>query len=193
MASEITGNSNVWSTTCSGWHQSNIKALHYLAFSEGNHQWLVDSPHKGPVMWIVLSCHDVMMDPHHSHFPNKNLHHIDGLVQDCSNSSALAMELLQSCTKLSIYSAMYLCISGLSELFFFIWQHHMSHWVKSDIFGIIKSTQYTGDDFMFLCGVVHRWHRHRPQILVYAINFEQLFRFLSFLARLLALTCRLPD
>ena len=26
------------------------------------------------------------------------LEHIDGLVQDCSNSSALAMELLQSCT-----------------------------------------------------------------------------------------------
>ena len=25
--------------------------------------------------------------------------YIDGLVQDCSNSSALAMELLQSCTK----------------------------------------------------------------------------------------------
>ena len=25
--------------------------------------------------------------------------HIDGLVKDCSNSSALAMELLQSCTK----------------------------------------------------------------------------------------------
>ena len=27
--------------------------------------------------------------------------HIDGLVHDCSNSSALAMELLQSCTKQS--------------------------------------------------------------------------------------------
>ena len=27
---------------------------------------------------------------------------IDGLVQDCSNSSALAMELLQSCSKESI-------------------------------------------------------------------------------------------
>ena len=26
-------------------------------------------------------------------------HHVDGLVQDCSNSSVLAMELLQSCTK----------------------------------------------------------------------------------------------
>ena len=28
--------------------------------------------------------------------------YIDGLVQDCSNSSALAMELLQSCIKPSI-------------------------------------------------------------------------------------------
>ena len=28
--------------------------------------------------------------------------HVDGLVQDCSNSSALAMELLQSCTKPSM-------------------------------------------------------------------------------------------
>ena len=30
-------------------------------------------------------------------------HHIDGLEQDCSNSSALAMEILQSCTKASIW------------------------------------------------------------------------------------------
>ena len=29
--------------------------------------------------------------------------HVDGSVQDCGNSSALAMELLQSCTKQSIY------------------------------------------------------------------------------------------
>ena len=29
--------------------------------------------------------------------------HIDGLVQDCSNSSVLAVDLLQSCTKLSIW------------------------------------------------------------------------------------------
>ena len=28
-----------------------------------------------------------------------SLHKTDGLVQDCSNSSALALELLQSCTK----------------------------------------------------------------------------------------------
>ena len=31
--------------------------------------------------------------------------HVDGLVQDCSNSSALAMELLQSCTKPLMYSS----------------------------------------------------------------------------------------
>ena len=31
-------------------------------------------------------------------------HSMDGLVQDCNNSSALAMELLQSCTKPSVYS-----------------------------------------------------------------------------------------
>ena len=29
--------------------------------------------------------------------------HFDGLVQDCSNSSALAVELMQSCTKPSVY------------------------------------------------------------------------------------------
>ena len=33
--------------------------------------------------------------------------HFDGLAQDCSNSNALAMELLQSCTKTSAYSFIY--------------------------------------------------------------------------------------
>ena len=32
--------------------------------------------------------------------------YIDGLAQDCSNSSALAMELLQSCTKSSTWTIM---------------------------------------------------------------------------------------
>ena len=61
---------------------------------------------------------------------------------------------------------------------------------------IIKSPQYTGGDFMFLYRFVHRRRRRRrrrPQILVHAITFEQLLGFLSFLAQLLALTCRLPD
>ena len=58
-------------------------------------------------------------------------------------------------------------------------------------FKIIKSPQYTGGDFMFLYRFVRR--RRRPQILVHAITFEQLFGFLSFLAWLLALTYRLTD
>ena len=40
-------------------------------------------------------------------FPWQLFLYIDGLMQDCSNSSALAMELLLSCTKLSIYSMSY--------------------------------------------------------------------------------------
>ena len=64
---------------------------------------------------------------------------------------------------------------------------------------LIKSPQYTGGDFMFLYRFVRRHRRRRrrrrrrPQIFVHAITFEQLFGFLSFLAQLLALTCRLPD
>ena len=35
-------------------------------------------------------------------FKKKAEDHIDGLAQDCSNSSPLGMELLLSCTKLSV-------------------------------------------------------------------------------------------
>ena len=38
-----------------------------------------------------MSCHITVVDD------------IDGLVQDCSNSTANALELMQSCTKPSIY------------------------------------------------------------------------------------------
>ena len=62
---------------------------------------------------------------------------------------------------------------------------------------IFKSPRYTGGDFMFLYRFVRRRrcrsrrrHRRRPRILVHTITFEQLFGFLSFLARLL--TYRLP-
>ena len=60
---------------------------------------------------------------------------------------------------------------------------------------LIKSPRYTGGDFMFLYRFVRRHCRRRcrPQILLHTITFEQLFWFLSFLARLLALTCRLLD
>ena len=40
---------------------------------------------------------------HKVSIPTAYIHHIDGWAQDCSNSSALAMELLQSCAKPSMY------------------------------------------------------------------------------------------
>ena len=66
-------------------------------------------------------------------------------------------------------------------------------WYGSTTGNFIKSPQYTGGDFMFLYRFIRRRRRRRPQILVHAITFEQLFGFLSFLAQLLALTYRLPD
>ena len=49
---------------------------------------------------------------------------------------------------------------------------------------------------MFLYRFIRRGHsrrRCRPQTFVHTITFEQLFRFLSFFAQMLALTYRLPD
>ena len=63
MASQITCISNVYPTVCSGIEQ--IKHLNFtsLTFVLGIHQWLVNSPHKGPVMrkcfpLMASSCYD---------------------------------------------------------------------------------------------------------------------------------------
>ena len=51
-----------------------------------------------------------MSTRHLNHFQQ----HFDGLVQDCSNSIANALELLQPCTKPSIYQTLsQLCVSPL--------------------------------------------------------------------------------
>ena len=69
-----------------------------------------------------------------------------------------------------------------------------SHFLNQFWLIIIKSPRYTGGDFMFLyLFVPRRRSRRRPQILVQAITFQQLFGFLSFLAGLLTLTYKLTD
>ena len=87
-----------------------------------------------------------------------------------------------------------------SQIFKVMWQISRSHRpkklvkrVKLRVFGhflenawgkglnpdhLIKSSRYTGGDFIYLYRFVRR--RRRPQILVHAITFEQLLRFLSF-------------
>ena len=74
MASQITINLTVCSKVCYAKINENIKA-------HATDQRPVDTPH----------CRYFQHCGKHSHaIP----HHVDGLVQDCSNSSALAMELL---------------------------------------------------------------------------------------------------
>ena len=51
------------------------------------------------LLWNAHNIHSL----HTTELANKG--HIDGLVQDCSNSSALAMALLQSCIKPLTYKA----------------------------------------------------------------------------------------
>ena len=52
----------------------------------------------------VIKCDLPLENSHYQEVAISVRKHIDALVQDCSNSSALAMELLQSCTKPSTYS-----------------------------------------------------------------------------------------
>ena len=54
MASQIMGISIVCSTFCSGADQRKYQSFTSLAFVRGIHQWLVDSPHKGPVAWKIF-------------------------------------------------------------------------------------------------------------------------------------------
>ena len=60
MASQIT-NSTVCSVVCLGIYQRKQQSLCYWPFVRGIHQWLVDSPHKGPVTRKESQCHDVIM------------------------------------------------------------------------------------------------------------------------------------
>ena len=72
---------------------------------------------------------------------------IDGLVQDCSNSSALAMELLQCCTKPSIYTS-----------------HHMKH-VHSFTFALFccsyKTIFYIENLELLWYQLCHHWWNRR--------------------------------
>ena len=68
------------------------------------------------------SCQIYPNGPVPSMKPEQNGGHFNGLVQDCSNSSALAMELLQSCTKPSILQITFSVA--------FLWKQFLSVWFK---------------------------------------------------------------
>ena len=70
-------------------------------------------------------------------------HHIDGLVQERRNSSALAMGLLLSCTKPSIYTRLQLPYDCCTNMFPFRYGSYHSH-VESLRTGVSALTQTIG-------------------------------------------------
>ena len=61
MASQITGDSIVCSTVCSGAEQGKRQSFASLAFVRWIHPSPVDSPHKGPVTRKIFPFDDVIM------------------------------------------------------------------------------------------------------------------------------------
>ena len=61
IASHITSISSVCSAICSGTHQRKHQSSAWLSFMRGVQWWLVDSPHKGPVIWEMFPFDDVIM------------------------------------------------------------------------------------------------------------------------------------
>ena len=61
IVSQITSVSIVYSIVCSGADQRKHQSSALLAFVQGIHRWLVNSPHKWPVMWKMFPFDDVIM------------------------------------------------------------------------------------------------------------------------------------
>ena len=61
MMPQITSLTNVYSTDYSGVNQRKHQSSVSLAFVRGIHQWLMNSPHKGPVTWNMFPFDDIIM------------------------------------------------------------------------------------------------------------------------------------
>ena len=113
IASQITSLTIVYLIVYSNADQWKDQSSASLAFVRWIHRGPVNSPHKWPVTRKIFPFDDVIM---YAQLAGENWmtydithKHTDGLVQDCSNSSALAVELLQSYTKPSIYTYTFIC------------------------------------------------------------------------------------
>ena len=61
MASQFTSPTIVYATVYSATYQRKLRSSMPLAFVRGIHQWLVNSPHKGPVTRTMFPFYDVIM------------------------------------------------------------------------------------------------------------------------------------
>ena len=87
MASQITGDSIVYSTVYSGADQRKHQSSAPLAFVMGIHRWPVNSPHKGPVTRKMLPFDDVIIWDQM------------GLFMDMENPSTSAAQLREALLK----------------------------------------------------------------------------------------------
>ena len=117
MGSQITSLTIVYSIVHSGVDQRKHQSSTSLAFVRGIHRWPMNSPHKWPVTWKMIPFDEVIMNwPCHTGppcaviTPRKPMtltivvfRLYRWLSERLQQSIANAVELLQSCTKPSIY------------------------------------------------------------------------------------------
>ena len=141
-ASQMIGNLTVCSTACSGHNQVEHQSSALVALNEGNPPLIggftsqrasnaVAGDNTGTVImrhstsgFVQMICYllCVAMGQYYAH-------HIDGLVQDCSNSIANTLELLQSCTKPSISSR----VISLPLVQLTLMNQHWKIWVNKTV------------------------------------------------------------
>ena len=114
MASQINSLMIVYSTVYSGADQRQHQSFASLAFVWEIKRWPVNSPHKGPVTRKMFPFDDIIMMSVNC---NGSEGYIDGLVRDCSISSALAMEIFS-------LALSYLHMYGYGSN---TWKHHSTH------------------------------------------------------------------
>ena len=120
-----------WGISWVHWSKYSLVLLLHANFPPDIRKWHSKTCISG---WdIILNLICVFILTHHG----RGIH-IDGLLQDCSISSALAMEILQSCTKPLIYRSvkwtihctdhglsLVLCLESLSEsILVYGWWNH---------------------------------------------------------------------
>ena len=99
MASQITGISIVCSTVGSGTNQRKHQNSASLAFVREIHQWLVNSPHKGPVMRNMFPFDDIMYT-NGQHWISRWL---GSWLAGCSWLNLGQFVIIRSCSCYSIY------------------------------------------------------------------------------------------
>ena len=160
LASQITSLTVVYSIVDSGVNQRKHQSSASLAFVREIHRGPVNFPHKWPVTRKMFPFDDVIMVFCGIHI-TKISQEIDGLVQDCSNSIANVMELLQSCTKPS--NAHYLIRNKGLEYTLLKSPPNLTgcQWVKHCV-GCVSHfmmTSSNGSSFSALLALVRGFHR----------------------------------